>query len=70
MGDKTFDIGDVVQMKKQHPCGENKWKIIRMGMDIRIKCLGCDHSIMMPRKDFEKKMKKILEKYAPEDKIE
>lgn len=64
MEEKTFDIGDIVQMKKQHPCGENKWKIIRMGMDIRIKCLGCDHSILMPRKDFVKKMKKVLEKHS------
>ncbi|PYZ91786.1 DUF951 domain-containing protein [Salipaludibacillus keqinensis] len=62
MNDKSFDLHDVVEMKKQHPCGENRWKIIRMGMDIRIKCLGCDHSVMIPRKEFSKKMKKVLEK--------
>ena len=67
MEPKTFDIGDIVQMKKQHPCGENKWKIIRMGMDIRIKCLGCDHSILMSRRDFVRKMKKVLEKGTEED---
>lgn len=67
MEEKSFDIGDVVQMKKQHPCGENKWKIIRMGMDIRIKCLGCGHSILMPRRDFIRKMKKVLEKGTIED---
>ncbi|AVR01009.1 DUF951 domain-containing protein [Oceanobacillus iheyensis] len=62
MAEKDFNLHDVVQMKKPHPCGENCWKIIRMGMDIRIKCLGCDHSVMIPRRDFSKKMKKVLEK--------
>ncbi|WP_096186075.1 DUF951 domain-containing protein [Evansella halocellulosilytica] len=62
MGDQTFELNDIVEMKKPHPCGENRWKIIRMGMDIRIKCLGCDHSIMLPRKMFEKKMKKVIQK--------
>lgn len=42
-------------MKKQHPCGTNEWKIIRMGADVRIKCEGCQHSVMIPRREFEKK---------------
>lgn len=62
MVDKEFGLNDVVQMKKPHPCGENRWKIIRLGMDIRIKCLGCDHSVMLPRKQFVKKMKKVIER--------
>lgn len=41
-------------------CGENKWEILRMGADIRIKCLGCGHLIMMPRAEFNKKLKKVL----------
>ncbi|MCO7126089.1 DUF951 domain-containing protein [Sporolactobacillus shoreicorticis] len=57
----SFDLNDVVAMKKSHPCGENQWKIIRMGADIRIKCLGCGHSVMMPRSEFQRKVKKILE---------
>ena len=65
MGEKQFGLNDIVQMKKQHPCGENRWKIIRMGMDIRIKCLGCDHSVMIPRREFTRKLKKVLE-IAPE----
>lgn len=55
MGDKDFGLNDIVQMKKQHPCGENKWKIIRMGMDVRLKCLGCERSIMLPRNEFKKR---------------
>jgi hypothetical protein len=61
MEPKSFQLNDVVEMKKPHPCGVNRWKVIRMGMDIRIKCQGCDHSIMLPRREFSKKMKKVLE---------
>lgn len=57
---KQFGMGDVVQMKKPHPCGTNAWKIIRMGMDIRIKCTGCQHSVLLPRSRFERRMKKVL----------
>ncbi|MFC4402338.1 DUF951 domain-containing protein [Gracilibacillus xinjiangensis] len=58
---KDFQLNDIVEMKKAHPCGENRWKIIRMGMDIRIKCEGCGHSVMLPRRRFEQKMKKVLQ---------
>ncbi len=61
MADKTYDLHDRVEMKKQHPCGTNAWEIIRMGADIRLKCTGCGHLVMMSRRDFEKKMKKVLE---------
>ncbi len=61
---KQFAINDIVEMKKPHPCGENRWKIIRLGMDIRIKCLGCDHSVLMPRKEFTRKLKKVLVRHA------
>lgn len=63
---KQFALNDIVEMKKQHPCGTNAWKIIRMGADIRIKCEGCQHSVMIPRREFEKKMKRILVKAAAE----
>ncbi|WP_099587304.1 DUF951 domain-containing protein [Pseudomonas sp. 2822-17] len=63
MGEQ-FVLNDVVEMKKSHPCGENRWQIIRIGMDIRIKCLGCSHSVMLPRKEFTKKMKRVLESNA------
>ncbi|KGX93688.1 hypothetical protein N781_00260 [Pontibacillus halophilus JSM 076056 = DSM 19796] len=58
---KAYELNDIVQMKKAHPCGENRWKIIRMGADIRIKCQGCGHSVMIPRRQFDSKMKKVLE---------
>lgn len=59
MINKTYELNDIVEMKKQHPCGTNRWKIIRLGADIKIKCMGCDNIIMMPRKEFNKKMKKV-----------
>lgn len=57
----NYEIGTKVIMKKGHPCGENKWEIIRTGVDIKIKCLGCGRVVMIPRIDFNKKIKKILE---------
>lgn len=60
--DKQFSLHDIVEMKKQHPCGENRWQIIRMGADIRIKCLGCNRSVLIPRNEFARKMKRIIEK--------
>lgn len=49
-----FNIGDVIKMKKPHPCGINQWQIIRVGMDFRLKCQGCGHQVMLPRKQVEK----------------
>ena len=54
-----FAVGDVVIMKKGHPCGENRWHIIRTGADVKIKCLGCGRIIMLPRQEFVKKLKKV-----------
>lgn len=49
-----FNIGDVIKMKKPHPCGTNQWEITRVGMDFRLKCQGCGHQVMLPRKQVEK----------------
>ncbi len=57
---KIFNLGDIVQMKKMHPCGTDKWEVIRMGADIKIKCTGCGRIIMLPRSKFEKDVKKVL----------
>lgn len=66
METKSYSLNDIVEMKKQHPCGTNAWKIIRMGADIRIKCEGCNHSVLIPRREFEKKVKKIIIKATEE----
>ena len=59
--DKDYKLGSIVIMKKDHPCGTNRWEIIRMGADIKIKCLNCGRSIMIPRIEFNKKLKKVVE---------
>lgn len=56
-----YKLGSIVVMKKAHPCGSNEWEIIRMGADIKIKCLNCGRSIMLPRIEFNKKIKKIIQ---------
>ena len=60
MESKEYKLNDLVMMKKEHPCGANKWQIIRMGADIRIKCLNCERSILMPRSEFDRKLKKVF----------
>mgnify|MGYP001658875625 CR=1 FL=1 len=50
----NFEVGDIVKLKKQHPCGSSEWEIMRVGADFRLKCMGCGHMIMVPRKLVEK----------------
>ena len=56
----NYQIGTKVIMKKQHPCGTNLWIVTRLGADIKIKCLNCGRSIMLPRIEFNKKLKKVI----------
>ena len=56
----NYVVGEIVELKKQHPCGSNKWEILRVGADFRIKCIGCQHTLMITRQKFEKSVKKIL----------
>jgi hypothetical protein len=55
-----YNIGDIVIMKKPHPCGGSEWEVLRVGMDFRIRCLKCAHLVMLPRQKFEKGVKKVL----------
>lgn len=57
----VYDLGDIVTLKKGHPCGENQWKIIRKGADMKLECLGCNRQIWLSRIDFEKRVRKIKE---------
>ncbi len=54
-----FEIGDIVKLKKKHPCGSHEWEVLRVGADFRLKCLGCGHQIMIARKLVEKNVKEI-----------
>ena len=52
-------IGDVLELKKQHPCGSKRWQVLRVGMDFRLRCEGCQHEMMIPRSKIEKSIRKI-----------
>ena len=58
----NLEVGQLATMKKTHPCGSNTWEIIRVGMDIGMKCCGCGHFIMLPRSKFLKAVKNISTK--------
>lgn len=55
----NIHTGDVLELKKTHPCGSKEWKVLRVGMDFKLKCLGCGHEVMTPRSKAEKSIKKI-----------
>ncbi len=57
---KNYKLNDLVIMKKAHACGENLWRVTRVGVDIKIKCQNCGREIMIDRLEFERKLKKVL----------
>lgn len=57
---RRFSIGDVVRMRKPHPCGSREWVVTRVGADIKIRCQGCGRMVMMPRSQFERGVLEIL----------
>lgn len=52
-------VDDVLRMKKEHPCGAKEWKVLRTGMDLKLRCLGCGRELMLPRSKVEKNIKNI-----------
>lgn len=59
-----YEVGDIVRLKKPHPCGSSEWVILRVGADFRLKCLGCEHQVMVARKLVEKNTKELKKKNA------
>ncbi len=55
-------VGDILTMKKEHPCGEKRWLVLRIGMDFKLRCMGCGHEVMGPRNKFERNIKSIERK--------
>lgn len=55
-----LSVGQIVETKKQHPCGSKQWKILRIGMDVKLRCVGCGHEVMLPRRKAVAMIKKIL----------
>ena len=63
-----IQVGDVVTLKKQHPCGSKDWEVLRIGADFRLKCVGCGHQIMIARRLLEKNIREINHKGLPSEK--
>jgi len=57
-----YEVGDIVKLKKPHPCGSLEWEILRVGADFRLKCMGCAHQIMIERKTVEKNTRGLRKK--------
>ena len=57
-----IQVGAVVRLKKQHPCGSKEWEVLRSGADFRLKCKGCGHQIMITRQALEKSVREIKQK--------
>jgi len=64
---KVYYVGDIVEMKKTHPCGSKEWEVLRIGADFKIKCCGCGRLIMLERSKFDKGVKKIIKQNTPEN---
>ncbi len=56
----NVNVGDILLMKKAHPCGSKEFQVLRIGMDFKIRCSGCGHEIMLPRRKCEKNIKRIV----------
>lgn len=57
-----LNLHDILELKKEHPCGSRQWEVLRVGMDIKLRCLGCSHELMAPRRKIEKSIKRVLSK--------
>ena len=55
----NFQMNDILEMKKKHPCGSSEWKVIKVGADIKLECCGCGHGIILKRSALQKSLKKI-----------
>jgi hypothetical protein len=59
-----IQLGDLVRLRKKHPCGSTDWIVVRLGADIGLVCQGCQRRVLLPRGDFNKRFKSILKKGA------
>ena len=57
-----LNLHDILELKKEHPCGSKRWEVLRVGMDINLRCLGCSREMMEPRRKVEKSIKRIVPK--------
>jgi hypothetical protein len=60
-------VGDVVRLRKEHPCGGTDWTVVRLGADIGLRCAGCQHRVLLPRSQFERRLKTFISRAVPID---
>ena len=60
-------VGDVVRLRKPHPCGGSDWSVVRLGADIGLRCATCEHRVLLPRSQFERRLKTVLSRAVPLD---
>ena len=61
----VYEVGDIVKLKKPHPCGSQEWLVLRVGMDFKMRCQGCGHEVMLPRSKAEKNIRKVFRDGEP-----
>ncbi len=57
-----IQVGDILKLKKEHPCGSREWEVLRIGADFRLRCMGCGHQVMIARRQAEKNIKDVIRK--------
>lgn len=60
MNANIYNIGDILEFKKAHPCGSKNWKVLKVGVDYKLECVGCQRMIIIPRVELKKKVKKLI----------
>jgi hypothetical protein len=65
-----ISLGEIVRLKKKHPCGSYEWRVVRVGADIGIKCRGCNRTILLERRDFERRVKELISRDEQRLKVE
>lgn len=65
-GPLDLNIGDIVELRKSHPCGGKTWRVVRVGADVGVECLQCGRYVLVPRRRFESRIKRFLTHAAPE----
>lgn len=64
---RQFYVGDIIETKKKHPCGNSQWEVTRVGADMKMKCLKCGRIVMLDRESFEKRVKRVIEQKGQEE---
>ena len=62
-----LEMNDILKLRKTHPCGEDRWKVVRLGADIKIECLGCSRQVMLPRRKLARSLKTNLSREEKAD---